>query len=304
MTPDRSTSCQIDARHSNTALADHRLCGHRTSNSLADELNQSPSYLHITDDDVERLSLFIDLPRCPHPKGKERVNAITGEIEYLPHAWTEDDGNQFVIRCEKNTCDVCVVINAQRIAYAIQLAAPTHAIFLSLIGASAVEIRKNASRFATCIRRLIPEFQWAWAAEVNPLQTGNHLHGYVHTLDQDYEIPKRLIVKAAQKAKLGLVVGITRLDADLPADWFGYPMKSLADPIYAQRFIDLNHTQRGVQPIHASKKFWRDGPFGDPIPRRRDAEVLSYRRSRLSGQQQLSAVRRTTPTPSALGVNA
>jgi hypothetical protein len=139
----------------------------------------------------------------------------------------------------------------------------------------------HASCFAHYIRRDVPEFQWAWAAEVNPQLTGNHLHSYVHTLDRPYKIPKRVIVKAAQKARLGLKVGVKRLSPDLPADWFGYPLKSLVDPLYAPQFIELNRTRRGVQLIHASRQFWRDGASGPQI-RRGEAEAIAYRRAQLS----------------------
>jgi hypothetical protein len=209
------------------------------------------------------------------------INPLTGEIERVAHGWDDTDGDHHLVRCEKNACRVCVIINAQRVAYAIQLAAPTYAIFLSLVGNSAAEINDHASCFAHYIRRDVPEFQWAWAAEANPQLTGNHLHGFVHTLDGDYEIRRPLVRRAAQKAGMGLEVGIKRLEPDLPADWFGYPLKSLVDPFYAPQFIELNRTRRGVQLIHASKQFWRDGASG-PQLRRGEAEVISYRRSQSS----------------------
>jgi hypothetical protein len=57
-------------------------------------------------------------------------------------------------------------------------------------------------------------------------------------------------------------------------------MKSLVDPEQADRFLELNGTEKHPQLIHPSRHFFRDGA-GGPSLRMGEAKSLAYRRSRM-----------------------
>lgn len=236
-----------------------------------------PDYLQLPI--TPELSVFSEtIPTCPNPKGRQVFDTDTGEITFVPHLRSFGEEGDDYWRCERNTCFPCVCINCQRIAYAIQLAAPTHHISTTRVGPAAPVITMRMSMFSHYVRRLVPEFRWVWAAEENPGLTGVHTHGYFHTGDRRCDPGQKLFNDAAHRAGLGRVhYGL--LPPDLPVDFFGYLMKTVASPDLIDRYLDLNGSTRRRRLIHASRGYWRDGPSGEPITRA-EAERIAYRRSR------------------------
>ena len=70
---------------------------------------------------------------CSSPKS---VNAATGEI----------------VRCGKSTCVYCLLVDAGRIAGAIQLSAPTHIFALTWVGRTEQEIKCSVRRWLRALR--------------------------------------------------------------------------------------------------------------------------------------------------------
>lgn len=197
----------------------------------------------------------------------------------MPHHRTFNEEENDYWRCERNTCPSCICTNCQRVAYAIQLSAPSHQISTTQVGHTADEIAARMSMFSHYVRLTIPEFRWAWAAEENPGLTGVHTHGYFHTGDRKSNLGRELLRDASRRAGLGRVY-YDELDPGLPVEFFGYPMKTASSPDLIECFLGLNGTPRRRMLIHASRwGFWRDGPQGDSITRR-EAEKIAYQRSR------------------------
>ena len=135
----------------------------------------------LPNDEDEPPNLFnVHLPLSPDPKRRRVIDDVTGEIDYVPQPWRDEDGKDRINRCCKNSCPVCVVINAQRIAGAIMLAEPSWWFCLTLVGDSSSEIHKRVGLFIHYARKEIPSLQACWAAEENPDHTGCHVHGYFH----------------------------------------------------------------------------------------------------------------------------
>ena len=107
----------------------------------------------------------VHLPLCPNPKRRRIIDDISGEIYYVAHTWKDEFGEKRINRCCKNSCPVCVVLNAQRIAGAIMLAEPTWWFSLTLVGECAPEIRRRVALFMHYARKKIPSLQACWAAE-------------------------------------------------------------------------------------------------------------------------------------------
>lgn len=224
-------------------------------------------------------------PICEHPRFYERIDHSSGLIIQEPFAWTDSNGEEHYLRCRSNSCRGCVVVNAQRTVGAIDLAQPTIWLGFTLVGSSGPEICRRFSRFADYVREEVSWFEYVWAAEANPGFTGAHLHGFAHTGRSNQSIPRDVIGDARRRAGFGPIWKLGVLGQDVPAEFFWYPFKSLDDPDSIDRFFELNGSDQRLRYIHASRGFWRDGPQGDPI-RRREAEVIAYRRSRMGGSDQ------------------
>jgi len=227
-----------------------------------------------------RSSIFAPVPRCPNPRSQMARNQMAGQMQYF--AWSRPDrnGDNYLIRCGKNKCSICRVINARRISHAIHLSAPTNEFAVTQVGSTAAEIGAHMRRFIAAVRDAVPQFQCVWAAEVNPGGTGVHVHGYFHAGLQMINIRPSVFRRAQQRAHVGLHWDVRSLPTSAGASYFGYPLKSLADPELAENFVALNNSSgRRVSLIHATRGFWRDGPTGPPISRSA-AERISYRRAK------------------------
>jgi len=229
--------------------------------------------------DAPSPSIFTSVSRCPNPRSQMVRNQMAGQMGYVVSSRLDRNGDEYSLRCGKNTCPTCRVINACKISHAIHLSAPTHAFTPTQVGSTAAEISAHMRRFIAAVRKAVPEFQCVWAAEVNPGGTGVHVHGYFHTGLQMIEIPAPVFTRAQQRAQVGLVVDVGLVPTSAGASYFGYPLKSLADPELAENFVALNNSsERRVSLIHATRGYWRDGPTGLPISRSA-AERISYRRA-------------------------
>ena len=264
-----------------TELVSYPSSSHNTNTTH--RISKTPPFVLLppySDAEEDPPSIFnIALPPCPNPKKRRVIDDITGEIDYLPYSWRDDDGEEQSNRCEKNSCPVCVVINAQRIAGAIKLADPVWWFSLTLVGDSAGPITKNVSSVISYARKEIPTLQAVWAAEENPKHTGVHIHGYFHAGRNDREIRNGILERAVQRAGIGDRWMIDAITNPQPG-YFGYPMKSLAGEDYeVERFLDLNGSVKRRQLIHSSNGFWRDGRWGRQLKNREEAEQLAFSRS-------------------------
>ena len=266
------------------ALTDTSLVQHLSSiHTVLDAHSISESIwfgLSLPSEVSSKRSLFSQpVPLCPNPKGRERPDPHTGEIIFVPHGSYNHDGVFEAVRCEKNSCPSCVLTNAQRIAFAIELAVPTHVFCLTLVGDSPDVIRQHVRLFVREVRKEFRGFQCVWAAEQNPGETGVHVHGFGHTLDLDYKFRKGTIRRAVARAGVGSRYTFDPLRTAPSASYCDYLMEDLLDPDLAETFIEMNRTGARTQLINSTRKFWREGPLGVPI-RRREAEKISYRTAR------------------------
>jgi hypothetical protein len=221
----------------------------------------------------------VDLPDCPNPRGREVTDPSTGEMVFIPHCWIGEDGEERHNRCGKNSCEVCSVTNARRIAGAIRLAEPPWSFSLTLVGGSAAEITKRVSSFVHYARRDIPSVQVAWAAEENSRHTGVHVHGFLHAGDHDHEIGGQTFDRAVARARVGRRWQLGRVPKESGSEYLGYPFKSLVLQEQRQIFLHLNGSPNRHQLVHSSNHFWRDG-VGGPTLTRREAERIAYEHSR------------------------
>ena len=203
----------------------------------------------------------------------------TGETIFRPYGYNEVNGEWVSYRCERNVCEACVVINARRIAGAIHLSKPTHALSLTLVGDDYRTICKTMGYFSNCVRQTIPSFRWAWAVEMNPGETGCHVHGYFHCDAFDFGILPDVLDEARVYAGVGKEMDFNRIDDNADPTYFGYPMKSLVDPDLRETFLNLNGLPTRRFLIHSSQSgFWREGA-GGRILRREEAEIIAHRQS-------------------------
>jgi hypothetical protein len=230
----------------------------------------------------ETLSIFNPcLPPCPFPRTHEETDLITGEIIEVPDLGV--DGSP--LRCGRNVCPHCAVINARRIAYAIELAEPTHSFSITLVGSHYAVIKKKMDHLIRHLRKLMPAFHWVWAVEENPNRKGCHIHGYCYlatgrrmanrTAWADALIQSGFCLRGGQIPQWTL----DELEFVATADYLQYPMKSLIDSRLFGRFLYLNGPEHRRQLIHASRHFWRDRVNGRVIPTRAEAERISYHRA-------------------------
>ena len=226
-------------------------------------------------------SLFnVELPQCPNPKGKQVIDYLTGEIHYVPYTWHQN-GKRRVYRCEKNSCQVCVVLNGRRIAGAIMLAQPPWWFCLTQVGESPSVINRRVGVFTHYLRQELPSLRVCWAAEENPDQKGCHVHGYFHAADHERRVRSEVFDHAVRQAGVGQHWEIGPVHYPAAVDYFGYLMKSLVGGDYmAQRFLGLNGSPERRRLIHSSPGFWREGVGGRTVTRSR-AEVIAAKQSRI-----------------------
>jgi hypothetical protein len=138
---------------------------------------------------------------CSTPKAYQEIDLFTGEIvtkvwhryDYVTRSWIP-------VRCRRNSCLDCSIMNGRRIAGAIRLSKPTYVLSLTQVGHGRADINKRIAKFFELLRKTIPTLRYAWAAEANPLETGVHIHSYLHTGDVDLDIPLLAINRACSSA--------------------------------------------------------------------------------------------------------
>lgn len=221
-------------------------------------------------------------PPCFNPRGHEEVNPLTGEISRITHVRFDPQGNPRPLGCESYTCRGCAMYRARRVAFATELSGVTHDFGFTLVGDDYATINRVMADCSYLIRQRIPGYRCVWAAERNPEDTGNHVHGYCYDENSG---PEQRLRRAMRDARESVGFGFKwHLKATSPeagVAWFGYPMSSLADPLEYATFLDLNGGEGDRRIIHASRPFWRDGPDG-PYLSRREAERRALRRQRRS----------------------
>jgi hypothetical protein len=140
-------------------------------------------------------------------------------------------------------------------------------------GATYRAIKRRLSKFVAAVRKVYRTFAYAWIAEPNRRDTGNHVLMYVHVGDATLS---KAVVERAWRRHLEL----KRAPAHATIHYFGYQMKCLTDREQAKVFLRLNGSSPKRQYlVHASNRFWRDGPGGEQLARA-EAESLALKRVR------------------------
>lgn len=238
------------------------------SRELSDYLNTIK--LRFLVDDLDEPSIFDVHPYwCPTPKYPPVVDQETGEIIHF-------------VRCGKWSCWVCAAVNAQRVAGAIMLAAPSFSFTISWLRLSSPELTGVLRRFAAYLRIFDSAARICWVAELNPHGDGYiaHIHGFLHGSKKRASFYEAAIYDAKKRAGLRGISEVQGVEADGGVGYFAYLLKNLADPDRAQRFLQINSPGKRLKVMHASRGFWRDGVDGEPITRRR-AEFFSRELSKL-----------------------
>ncbi|HUZ42039.1 MAG TPA: hypothetical protein VMU68_11695 [Acidimicrobiales bacterium] len=78
---------------------------------------------------------------------------------------------------------------------------------------------------ASYIRQSVPSFQWVWAAEPNPLGTGNHAHGFYYSDKPNREIPKGSFDYAKRRAGIGGRMKVDPILSGAPVKFFAYGLQ-------------------------------------------------------------------------------
>jgi hypothetical protein len=128
-----------------------------------------------------------------------------------------------------------------------------------------------------------PGYQHCWAAEENPASTGVHIHGYLYIGEDDppLHLHHDKIQQSRDRAGFGQEYNVEPIPAHAGAAWFSYPMKDLANPDRAARFLDLNGNPGNRMLIHSSQGFWRDASTGEHF-NRAEAEKRAYAQRRMN----------------------
>ncbi len=173
-------------------------------------------------------------------------------------------------RCHRNTCYDCAIWNARAVARAIWLAEPDYVLTLTDVGDTYEEIAKRIRKLIEKMRKTYPTFECARMVEENPEETGNHAILYIHVADK--RISRRVVERAWPK-----MIYLQRPRPKAGPPFFGYQMKSLADPDMAKIYLALNGTPKRQYLVHSTNGFWRDGRGGKKLTRAK-AETLARQR--------------------------
>jgi hypothetical protein len=194
---------------------------------------------------------------CPNANGLVLISQSTGNV--LP------------LRCRRNTCPVCVLINARRRALAIAGSRPERAILLTRAGESWDILRARVNRVGYDIRQLVgPEFQWVWHAEPNPSGDGqHHVHAWTHGAYVDHA----KLSEIADSRGFGEFARINRVKSTAGAAAYGlkglgYGLKNVNSGEGAE-YLRAN----GRRLTHQSRGYFRTAE-GESIPVKR-AEQLA-----------------------------
>ena len=228
---------------------------------------------------MNRLNIFnVSDISCDRPKKKRMLDPCTGEvIEEVQMRWEASRGSFLPVRCTSNSCWPCAVMNARRIAGAIQLSQPSHQFTMTSVPETSREIARQVVRVFGDARKEIPSLKYMGAAEGNPGENGVHLHGYVHASPESTSQIQTTLAQSISRITEGNKALVGPVPASASVQYFAYPMKSLATQQLFQAYLDLNGSPGRRMLVHASMKgFWRLGPGGQ-VYRRAQLESLALR---------------------------
>lgn len=197
---------------------------------------------------------------CSNPKTEMSVNHLTGEIsEEIRYRFDPYYEQHVPIRCMRNTCAACSIWNGRNIARAIWLSQPDYVLTLTAVGNDFRTIHRRLNKFFSKVREIYPTLEYTWQAEPNHRRTGNHVLLYLHS--KDPSISRAVIGKAWRRH-----FELEKVYLYSNPSFYGYQMKSLVDPQWADEFRALNgSTPHRQHLIHASHGFWRDGRGGQRL---------------------------------------
>ena len=193
-------------------------------------------------------------------------------------------GTGEILRCEKSTCDYCLLANAGRLVGAIRLAAPTHTFGLTLVGDDGQTIRASTRKWLRALRRITSlRIETCWAAEMGPEDTNPHVHGYLWASGSISEVD---MISAVEKAGLGREYHFQdrREESgwdEVAAEFFAYIFKSLASDELRGSFLELNRSGAKATLHHNTPGFFKSGADGKKLTLR-EAKKEAYRLHRLA----------------------
>jgi hypothetical protein len=186
-----------------------------------------------------------------------------------------------ILRCERNDCVSCLLVNAGRIVGAIRLSAPTHSFGLSPSGETAKEIQGSMRRWLRCMRNITGfNIQICWAAETGPRGTNPHVHGFLWASGS---IEEADVAAAVARSHIGREFHFKYEDGEYDAEYLAYIFKALAEDQLRGLFLDLNRSGKRTTVHHATNDFFRNGADGERLSLR-DAKKQAYRQHRPSGR--------------------
>lgn len=197
---------------------------------------------------------------CPDPK--THLDPHTGELKPF-FVLTRVKDEYEPARCGLNTCPICVWINSWGYARAIQRAGIDFVLGLSQVGSPGEtwsEIGPRMSSFFFQLRLVYPTLKHGFGVEPNPAETGAHAHCYLHLDDES--ISPEVIAECASRVGIGPEFKLDRPEPNSKQSFFGYAMKTLADPATQAAYRAVN----GTRIFHTSKTgFFRDGKGGPTL---------------------------------------
>ena len=159
--------------------------------------------------------------------------------------------------------------NARQIALDIRVSAPTHKVTITGVGTNAAKTIRCMANLGYHLRAEIGAFEMVWSIEESPNVIGAHIHVYWHTGTTARRLTGQMFDRARDRAGLrGELSPIKRVPRGAGTGHFGYIMKSLAEPVLAQRYLQLNGSPDRRKLVHSTNGFWRDGPNGFPTTRK------------------------------------
>lgn len=208
---------------------------------------------------------------CPTPRTITYWNSHCKRIVTETDLRFSEYRNDWVpVRCNRNGCPACGILNARRIAWALWLSQPDYALTLTSVGNTKNTWRKRINKFVAALREIYPTLEYTCQIEPNPGGTGNHAHLYIHVDDRSV---KASVIEMKWKHRIDL----TRLRPDTTVRYFGYPMKCLCDPDSRDAFLALNGVPGKQSLVYASPGFWRDGRGGPTMTRDKAARLARRR---------------------------
>jgi hypothetical protein len=184
-----------------------------------------------------------------------------------------------VARCERtHSCNPCAIVESRRVGAAIFLAAPEFIIVLTLASGDFNVTRTMKRKWIREIRKEVPSFEVAWTVEQNPAITGFHIHSYAHANEAEHvHLSPDLVARAAIRAGFGPIAYIKKV-AVRTVSFCGYVLKGIASDFPGFLRVNNGASSSRMSLIHATGKFWRDGPSGEIFKDRATAQTCARQR--------------------------